>query len=118
MKSDGLVKHFVLTFAVALVIYGIAYYGIEHRRTRKGPWQVAFTNEAGGSPALLMNQPSLAITNVQIIFPGATMPTNASTRLAFTTPRQVPYDLPFGRCLFMDTTFLPGTIVFDLFGHE
>jgi len=38
--------------------------------------------------------------------------------LAFEQPRQVPYDLPIGRCLFMDTTFLPGTIVMEIFGHE
>ena len=25
------------------------------------------------------------------------------------------YDIPFGKCAAMDTTFLPGTIVFDLF---
>jgi hypothetical protein len=34
------------------------------------------------------------------------------------TPQPVPYEIPFGKCVFMDTTFLPGTMVFDLFGHE
>jgi hypothetical protein len=118
MKSDGILKHLALAFAAAAAIYIVAYHGIEHRRTRHGPWQVAFTNDATGSPALLINQPALSITNVQIVFPGA-MTTNFSPQtLTFATPRNVPYDLPFGRCLFMDTTFLPGTIVFHLFGHE
>jgi hypothetical protein len=26
--------------------------------------------------------------------------------------------VPFGKCVFLDTTFLPGTVVLDLFGHE
>jgi hypothetical protein len=30
----------------------------------------------------------------------------------------VPFDVPFGKCVFMDTTFLPGTLAFELFGHE
>ena len=30
----------------------------------------------------------------------------------------MPYEVPFGNCVFMDTTFLPGTITFQLFGHE
>ena len=30
----------------------------------------------------------------------------------------MPYEVPFGKCVFMDTTFLPGTVTFELFGHE
>ena len=36
----------------------------------------------------------------------------------FDTPKPVPYPVPFGRCVFMDTTFLPGTLTFQIFGHE
>lgn len=38
--------------------------------------------------------------------------------LRFDQPRPVPYDLPLGKCVFMDTTFLPGAVTFRLFGHE
>jgi len=38
--------------------------------------------------------------------------------LIFREPRPVPYSVPFGKCVFMDTTFLPGTVTFQLFGHE
>ena len=110
-------KQVVAVFVAALAVYIFAYSAIEHRRTRNGPWRVAFTNDAAGSPALLINQPKLAITNVQIIFSGAPMPAN-STPLDLAQPRPVPFDVPFGKCIFMDTTFLPGTIVFDFFGHE
>jgi hypothetical protein len=116
MKSDNLLRHLVVPFAIALVVYVISYSWIEHRRTRKGPWEVTFTNDISGAPTLVINQPSLAITNLQITFLGETNRTNMS--LSFRTPQEVPWDLPYGKCVFMDTTFLPGTITIDLFGHE
>jgi len=118
MKSDRLWNHAAVALAAALIIYTIAYRSIEHRRVRNGPWQVTFTN-ASGQPAIAINEPKLAITNVQIVFPGEALPgTNFSRTLAFDQPHEVPYDIPLGKCIFMDTTFLPGTIVFELFGHE
>jgi hypothetical protein len=116
MKSDNLFRHVWVPFVIAVLVYVIFYTGIEHRRTRNGPWRVVFTNDAAGSPALLINQPALAITNLQITFPGETNAQSAS--FEFSQPREVPWDVPFGKCVFMDTTFLPGTIVFDVYGHE
>ena len=119
MKRDNPAKHFILAFLIALVVYAVFYQGIEHRRTRKGPWQVAFTHGESGDPAIVIQQPALAISNVQIRFAGEPeAPTNAAVTLAFSQPREVPYDVPFGKCIFMDTTFLPGTLTFQLFGHE
>lgn len=115
-KSDNLLRHLVIPFGIAVLVYAISYTWIEHRRTRKGPWEVTFSNDASGAPTLVINQPALAITNLQITFPGETNRTNAS--LSFRQPQQVPWDLPYGKCVFMDTTFLPGTIAIDLFGHE
>src|SRR5258708_33111254 len=43
MKRDNPAKHFILAFLIALVVYAFFYHWIEHRRTRKGPWEVAFT---------------------------------------------------------------------------
>ena len=140
MESNGPAKHFILAFLLALVGYVFFYQSIEHRRIRKGPWQVTFTHTAAGAPAIVIAQPRLAITNVQICFPGETLPvTNTpgafpadpsrpnslitghrspATTLLFAQPRPVPCEIPFGRCVFMDTTFLPGTLTFELFGHE
>jgi hypothetical protein len=53
-----------------------------------------------------------------IVFSNAPIATNTATVTAFERPRPVPFDVPYGRCIFMDTTFLPGTIVFEMFGHE
>ena len=137
MKADNPIKHFVLAFIIALIGYAIFYGAIEHRRTRKGPWQIVFTNTANGLPEIVINQSTLAISNVQIVFvqrgssntldsgsvtaaskPVATNGLPPGTLFDFSRPRNVPFDVPFGKCLFMDTTFLPGTLTFRLFGHE
>jgi hypothetical protein len=118
MKSDNLLRHLVIPFGIAVLVYIIFYTGIEHRRTRNGPWRVTFTNDLSGQPVLLIAQPTLAITNVQISFLGETNQNSQSNVWDFSQPRPVPYDVPFGKCLFMDTTFLPGTLAFELLGHQ
>jgi hypothetical protein len=117
--SDGLLKRLALAFAIALVGYFVAYTGIEHRRVVRGPWQVTFTNDLASAPTLVVNQPRLGITNVLIVFPDEpALPANAISTLTFGRAREVPYAVPLGRCIFLDTTFLPGTVVFEIFGHE
>jgi hypothetical protein len=116
VRSSSPLKHFVIAFLIAIVIYVIAYNGIEHRRTRNGPWHVIFTNDTN-IPALIINEPQLHISNLKLNFPGETAsPTNAT--MIFDQPQPVPFDVPNGQCIFEDTTFHPGTIVFKLFGHE
>ena len=84
MKSKGPAKHFILAFLLALAGYIFFYQAIEHRRTRKGPWQVTFTQNSAGAPTLIIAQPKLNITNVQIDFPGETLPvTNTAGAFAF-----------------------------------
>jgi hypothetical protein len=120
MKPDGILKPIAITFVVALVLYIIAYSGIEHRRNVKGPWAVTFTRSFSGVPEIVVNQTTLGITNVQIVFPGGKVTATNSSEAYFVAqqPRPVPFPVAFGKCLFMDTTFLPGTLVFDCFGHE
>jgi len=119
MKPDGPMKHFIIAFLLAAACYALFYPTIERRRVRKGPWEVTFTNSSEGSPVILINQPALAITNVQISFPEQpALPPVSLTNLVFSQPRPVPYKLPLGQCVFMDTTFLPGTLTFQLLGHE
>jgi len=119
MKSDSLLRHIVVPFAIALLVYVVFYAVIEHRRTVKGPWRVTFTSNASHQPALLIDQPALGITNAGVVFKDQIFATNfAGKVLTFEQPRPVPFDVPFGKCLFMDTTFLPGTLVLDAFGHE
>jgi hypothetical protein len=120
MIAKGPLKHFVLAFLLAAVGYAVFYQIIEQRRTHKGPWEVTFTtNNPAGTPLVVINQTKLAITNAQISFPEQPLPRpNMLGTLVFRQPKPVPYDVPFGQCIFMDTTFLPGTVTFRLFGHE
>ena len=112
-------KHFILAFVLAVICYAFFYHNIEHRRTRKGPWKVAFTNSPEGWPQMIIDQPKLAITNVEINFPEEPAPSTHNLRsMLFSQPEPVPYEVPFGKCVFMDTTFLPGTVTFQVFGHE
>src|SRR5579864_2651116 len=120
MKSDNLLRHIIVPLVIAVLVYFVFYPAIEHRRTMKGPWRVTFTMDASShQPALLINQPTLGITNIEIIFDHEILATNfPGKELTFAQPQPVPYDVPFGKCIFMDTTFLPGTLVFQAFGHE
>jgi hypothetical protein len=119
MKPERPAKHFILAFLLALAGYIIFYQIIEHRRTRNGPWRVTFTTGSSNVATIVIDQPMLAITNVQILFAEETLSaTNSPVTLLFDQPRAVPFEVPFGRCVFMDTTFLPGTVTFQLFGHE
>jgi hypothetical protein len=119
MRSDNPARHFIIPFLIAVAIYAISYSWIEHRRARNGPWSVAFTNAPAGMPEIVINQAKIGVTNVQIVFPGETMaPTNTQRTILFGQARAVPFDVPFGKCVFMDPTFLPGTLTFRLFGHE
>lgn len=119
MKSDSLFRHIVVPFAIAVVVYIVFYTLIEHRRTVKGPWRVTFTSDASHEATLVIDQPVSGITNAGIIFKDQILPTNFSASvLTFEQPKPVPCDVPFGKCIFMDTTFLPGTLVLEAFGHE
>ena len=119
MKLERPAKHFILAFVLALAGYIVFYQTIEHRRTRNGPWRVTFAAGGNQPPTVVIDQPRLAITNVQIQFDGETLPSmNSPVTVVFREPKPVPYELPFGQCVFMDTTFLPGTLTLQLFGHE
>ena len=119
MKSDSLLRHVIVPFAIAVVVYIVFYTLIEHRRTKNGPWRVTFTSNASHEAALSIDQPALGITNAGVVFKDQILPANFPTKvLTFEQPKPVPYDAPFGKCIFMDTTFLPGTLVLEAFDHE
>lgn len=118
MQQKFGIKQFAVAFLACVAAYLLLFYGLEHLRNRRGPWEVRFTAEAG-SPAIVINQPALGIHDVRMTFPAATTTnSNADATLLFAQARSVPFVVPYGTCVFQDTTSLPGTVVLQLFGHE
>jgi hypothetical protein len=108
----------LLAFGVAVLLYAVVYGAIEHHRSSKGPWQVTFAAEESAR-TITINQPAIGITNVQIHFPASEHGlTNGPATLRFSDARRTPFDVPFGKCVFLDTVFLPGTVVFEMSGHQ
>ena len=119
MNLRSSVKHFLLAFLLAALCYAVFTRSIADRRHRYGPWQVVFTaNAINNTPLLLINQPRLAITNVEINFLDETNPLTSPVKMTFREPEPIPYSVPFGQCTAMDIRFLPGTVAFQLFGHK
>jgi len=116
-KSPGAWKHFVAAFVLALILYVVGFTWIESRRVKSGPWNVTFQNTAG-ELELVIQQDSLAIRDVRIQFTNAPLSTNLTETIQFTAGRKVPFDIPFGRCVFLDPLFLPGKAVLEIAGHE
>jgi hypothetical protein len=118
-KSHGILRHVVIGMLVALAGYVLLYWGIEKQRGRRGPWQVTFTSLGSNTPALVIDQPALGITNMHVSFPAhAVQATNEPVIIKFSEARAVPFAVPFGQCVFLDTTFLPGTVTLQVYGHE
>jgi len=116
MQSGFPAKAFAVLFAAVLLFYLGAFYGCEHMRARKGPWEVQFNTDATGRPSIVVYQPRLAISAVEILFHDEQVSTmNLSERVAFNKPLK---PTPFGKVIYEDLTFLPGVVTFDLFGHE
>ncbi len=110
------IRSLVITFLVALLFYVLAYAWLSRRQTSRGPWQVSFTTNAAGFAELVVAQPALGISNVQVIFSGESPGIDGlSETVSFRKPKTA---VPFGRVIFDDLVFQPGTVTLDVFGHE
>ena len=114
MQPSGLVKPVLIGLLLAVAIYVGGFAFDQHLRTRRGPWEVTFTTEPSGAPAILVNQRKLNIANLKIVFLGEPS-TNIQRAVVFDFPQK---PIPFGKVKFEDLTYLPGTVTFDFFGHE
>ena len=114
MKSGITPRSLILLFPVVLVLYFGVFYGLEHLRQRRGPWEVEFTSTPQGEPMLVVNQSALGVRDLKLVFRGERA-TNEPGRVRFD---RVQRPVPFGRVIYEDLTFLPGVVTFDLFGHE
>ena len=109
-------RQVLLVFLGALLLYIASYWFIQNRRDRLGPWQVTFISDSSGVPSVIVAEKKLNLSDVRFTFPEARVSRlNISETLAFDRPKT---NVPFGRVIFFDTTFLPGTLTFDFFGHQ
>ena len=116
MKGPITPKTIAIWFFVVLALYLGVFYGFEFWRNRRGGWEVDFVSDAKGDPSVVIFQPRLDLSSVEILFPGEKVEaTNLSKRVSFDRPFN---KVLFGRVLYEDLTVLPGVVTFDLFGHE
>jgi hypothetical protein len=111
------IRRSLVLLLLALLVYGVFFALIQRRRMANGPWEVTFIVEKE-APALIVNQPKLGIADVRFVFRGGPATTNSSQAVRFDQSRPAPFDLPFGRCVFLDPLFLPGTVAIEAFGHQ
>ena len=114
MRSDGILKPLFISGVIAVVIYVGAFSIIQHFREAKAPWQAVFRTNPDGTPALLISETNLHISQT-ILFPGQTLQPPPIEQTVVFWP--MPTNLPFGELIFEDPTFLPGTVTMRLFGH-
>jgi hypothetical protein len=110
----------VIWFVIVLALYLVVFYGIEHWNYKNGPWEVEFVSDALGNPSIVVYQPKLNISSVEIMFTGEKISTsNLSQRIAFESPvSTLPTPTPIGQIIYEDLRTLPGVITFNFFGHE
>jgi hypothetical protein len=116
MKSRSATwKSITLTFILAVIFYALAWSWMSKRQTGKGPWEVNFSTNMAGVPQLVIAQPALGFSNIIVRFEGETLAaTNATGVVAFHNPRM---RTPFGRVIYDDLMFQPGSVAVDCFGH-
>ena len=121
-------------FLLTLVLYFAGFYGLEHIRSRKGPWVVVFDVQAT-QPTMTIRQPALGIESFKVVFDNPNTNGLTSGRVRFDNPKlnaqsmektpestqelkQKPFTVPFGECIYQDLMFLPGVVTMNLLGHE
>ena len=116
MNPPDSLKHFAYAFLIALVGYVAFYAGDAYLRQRHGPWRVRFTSDSSGNPTLIVADPQLKIADIRIVLVGerAALP-NAPVEVVFDRPL---LPLPFGKRVFEELMWLPGTLTLDLFGQN
>jgi hypothetical protein len=110
-------RTFWLVGLVTLILYIALFWLIEQRRHRNGPWVLTFT-QIDATLALVIDHPKLQLTNVTILFAEGATTTTLPQTISFRQGQVAPLDLPFGKCIFLDTLFLPGTVTCEIFGNE
>lgn len=103
---------------LALLGYSAFYACDAQLRNRRGPWAVTFEQGPDGTPAVRIEQSGLGLSNIVVRFVGESIPASTKPlpqRVVFQEPN---LPVPFGKTVFDDLMYLPGTVVLHCFGHE
>jgi hypothetical protein len=68
MKSEKILRHVCIAFFLTVIGYGFLFSCDMKVRTRRGAWDVVFIKNTNGEPALIVNQKSLGLSNITLIF--------------------------------------------------
>lgn len=111
-----MIKRLLIALVIALVFYAVLWNSFEYLRTRKGPWAITFIANTNEPPAIVINQKSLGISNLKLVFEGAQTPPLPEPKTVYFDHPQM--NGPFGKWIFDDLMFQPGTVTLEMFGHE
>ena len=119
MKKNEFIRNAVIIFILTLLFYVAGYNWIEHRRHFKGPWEVVFVTQTNGECSMRITQPALQISQT-LKFAGEKSKGPATeVKMRFEQPiLELPSEVPFGKVIYQDLTFLPGVVTMHLFSHD
>ena len=103
-------------FVVALAGYAMLYMLDDATRHQQGAWEVQFTTNKMGEPALRIGQAGLVVSNLVIEFAGERVPEGFKPVIRqFDRPETNGALVPFGRWIYHDLMYMPGVITLELF---
>jgi hypothetical protein len=116
MKSRNFLIEMAILFAATCIIYLLVFLVFEKRRNTHGGWEILFEASPGNPALVSISQPHLGISNVNLKFDVPhTISNVVSEKVIFNSPHLT---TPFGKVIVLDTRYLPGTIVLNLFSNE
>ena len=119
VARDRIIKHALICFGLAAVVYAVVFTFVEGRRTRLGPWVVTFHDQSGTVNAVRIDQSALGLTNITILLAASPAEGRSTNHMiTFDQPQSVPFVVPGGQCVFLDLLFQPGTVVLEVEEHQ
>lgn len=113
MKSK--VFKLTLLFLITLTTYVLVWLGMEHMRTKNGPWIVDFHSHTNRTSSLTINNHKSGVTNCVIEFTNTFDDLVINESVSF---NDVNVEIPFGEFIYHDLMYLPGVVTLVVHGHE
>jgi hypothetical protein len=101
-------------FLAVLIFYVAAWKGMNHLRTRNGPWVMEFSVTTNSTASVRITNHKLKVEGATLVFTNIPAMGGMDSTATFTNVAVKP---AFGKFFYQDLTFLPGILTFDFFGH-